>query len=416
MRPTPAILTLSCLILCSALHADDNWPAFRGPTGDGHSTAKGVPTRWSEKENIRWKTAIPGKAWSSPVLWGKQIWMTNAPADGTILSAICVDADTGKVLRDIKVFDNPRPAFCHDVNSHASSTPVIEEGRVYVHFGSAGTACIDTASGKILWTRRDLTCDHFRGAGSSPIIYKDLLILTFDGHDQQYVAALNKSDGKTIWKKDRNIKYPLDDGDWKKAYSTPRIVDVKGKPQMVSPSAEQTIAYDPATGEELWRVTHVKSMNASSRPVFGQGRFYLTSGYGNQLLAVRPDGRGDVTNTHVDYIYRKGVPSRSSLLLLDDTMYMVTDIGVASCMDVEKGKEVTTVRLGGNFFASPTYADGKIYFFDSDKGKGFVVEANREMKILAENKLDAGCMASPIIVGKSIFVRTRTDLYRIEEK
>src|SRR5438874_7918705 len=199
MSRTPAVFALACLILCPPLRADDNWPSFRGPTADGHSSAKGLPVSWSEKENIRWKTPIPGKAWSSPVLWGKQIWMTNAPEDGKTLSAVCVDCDSGKILHDIKVFDNPKPAFCIVTNSHASSTPVIEEGRLYVHFGSAGTACLDTATGRTLWTRRDLPCDHWRSPGSSAILYKDLLLLTFDGHDKQYVAALDKASGKTVW-------------------------------------------------------------------------------------------------------------------------------------------------------------------------------------------------------------------------
>ncbi len=400
------LLVLPCFVLSAV--AEDNWPAFRGPSGDGHSTAKGIAVSWSEKENVVWKTPIPGKAWSSPVIWGKQIWLTNAPEDGTTLSAVCIDRDSGKVLHDVKVFDNPKPAFCIPTNSHASSTPVIEEGRVYVHFGSAGTACLDTATARVLWSRRDLPCDHFRGAGSSPILYKNLLILTFDGFDHQYVAALDRKDGKTVWKKDRNIKYPKDDGDWKKAYSTPRVIEVKGKAQMVSPAAEQTIAYDPETGDELWRVSH-GGMNASARPVFGHGRFYLTSGYGNKLLAVLPDGK-------VDWEVTRGVPTYSSLLLVGDLLFMTSDTGLASCVDARTGEAVGQVRLGGKSFASPLFADGKIYFCESDKGVTHVVEANRGMKVLASNKLDEGCMASPAVAGKALFLRTRTHLYRIEQK
>jgi outer membrane protein assembly factor BamB len=405
---------LAVILLAAPLQADDNWPAFRGPTGDGHSTARGLPTTWSEKENIRWKTPIPGKAWSSPVIWGKQIWMTNAPEDGKELRAVCVDRESGKVIHDVQVFDNPKPAFCIPFNSYASSTPVIEEGRFYAHYGSAGTACLDTATGKTLWSRRDLPCDHWRAPGSSAILFKDLLILTFDGYDQQYVAALDKNTGKTVWKKDRNINYPRNDGDWKKAYSTPTIVEIKGKPQMVSPSAEATIAYDPKTGNELWRVSH-GGMNASSRPLFGQDRFYLTSGYGSKLLAVRPDGSGDITKTHVDWIHNKAVPTRSSLLLIGDTLFMVTDQGVASCVDVKTGQQVKQERLGGNFSASPVYADDKIYFA-SQEGSTYVVEPSRELKVLVTNKLDDGCMASPAIVGKAIYLRTRTHLYRIEKE
>jgi outer membrane protein assembly factor BamB len=312
------------------------------------------------------------------------------------------------------VFDNPKPAFCIPFNSHASSTPVIEEGRLYAHFGSAGTACLDTASGKVLWTRRDLPCDHWRAAGSSPILYNGLLLLTFDGYDHQYVAGLDKHTGKTVWKKDRNINYGTDNGDLMKAYSTPQIIEVKGKPQMVSPSASATIAYDPLTGDELWRVTY-SGMNVSSRPVFGQGRFYLTSGHTGLLLAVRAGGKGDVTNTHIDWTCTKGVPTRPSLLLIGGLIFMTTDKGIASCVDVKTGEQVKSQRLDGNFSASGVYAGGKIYF-SNQEGSTFVMEANKDMKILAENKLDEGCMASPAISGKALYLRTRTHLYRIEEK
>lgn len=397
----------------AAAEAEENWPAFRGPTGNGLAKSATAPIRWSETENIRWKTAIHGKAWSSPVVWGKQIWMTTATPDGKELSAVCVDRETGRITLDRKIFDVPEPAFCHPFNSYASPTPVVEEGRVYVHFGSPGTACLDTTTGQTLWERRDLPCDHYRGAGSSPILVGDLLILTFDGFDLQYLAALDKHTGKTVWKKPREIVYSTSDGDYKKAFSTPAVLNVGGKPQLISPSAEATIAYDPATGAELWRVRH-GGMNAASRPVFGHGLIYLTSGHTAQLWAVRQGLGGDITETGVAWRVVRGVPTRASLLLVGDLLFMVSDQGVASCLDARTGKTHWQERLGGGYSASPVHCNGCVYFAD-ELGKTHVLKAAPRFERLAVNELDEGCMASPAIVDGALYLRTRTHLYRIEE-
>jgi outer membrane protein assembly factor BamB len=413
--PQLSVLLL-VLVVGAPVGAQENWPSFRGPTGDGQApAAHGLPVVWSESRNIVWKTAIHDKGWSSPVIWGKQIWLTTALANGKELYAVCIDADSGKVLHDRKVFDVEKPAFCHPVNSYASPTPVIEEGRVYVHFGSSGTACLDTATAKVLWTKRDLPCDHWRGPASSPILYKDLLILTFDGYDYQYLAALDKKTGALVWKKDKNIAYPDKDGDLKKAYSTPQVVQLHGKPCLVSPSAEATIAVNPDTGDELWRVTH-GGMNGSARPVFGHDHFFLTSGHTTTLLAVAVEENGTMRKATVDWKCRQAVPSKSSLLLSGDLIFMVSDGGIASCVDVKTGKQVKQLRLSGTFAASPVLADGKIYYCSEKDGKTFVVEANRDMKLLATNVLDEGCMASPAVLGRAIYLRTRTHLYRIEQK
>ena len=262
----------------------DTWPQFRGPTGDGHADAHDLPTRWSETENIRWKTEIHGKGWSSPVIWGNQIWLTTATEDGKQKFAVCVERSSGKVLHDILLFPEEKPAFCIPFNSYATPTPTIEEGRVYVHFGSAGTACLDTATGHVLWRQTSLKCDHWRGPGSSPMLYGKLLILTFDGHDVNYLAALNTETGDIVWKKDRGIPYTSNDGDYHKAYSTPTLLEQNGQPQLVSPAADATIAYDPRSGDELWRVYH-GGMNEACKPVVGNGLIFLSSGHTKNLLA-----------------------------------------------------------------------------------------------------------------------------------
>jgi outer membrane protein assembly factor BamB len=411
-----------CTVLVSALLtavgavAADNWTQFHGPNGAGHSDATGLPTKWSEKENVVWKTAIHDKGHSSPVVWGDQVWLTTAREDGKAMFALCIDRNKGTVLHDIKLWDVEKPEFCIEYNSYASPTPVIEEGRVYVHFGTYGTACIDTANGKKLWERRDLKCDHFRGPGSSPILYGDQLILTFDGFDAQYVAALNKKTGETVWKKDRDIDYKVDNGDYKKAFSTPTVIKVKDKPQLISPAAVATIAYDPKTGDELWKVYHA-GMNAAAPPLYVDGKVIIANGSG-ALIAVRPDGSGDVTKTHVEWKLNSGAPTRSAPIAIDDKLYLMSEAtGVLTCLSLKDGSKQWTERIGGKFTPSPIYADGKLYLFSEEKnGKAVVGEVGKGWKELAENHLDDGCMGTPAVAGKALFVRTKTHLYRIEQK
>jgi outer membrane protein assembly factor BamB len=428
---------LAVVFFASPSLAADSWPEHRGPHGNGHADAKGLPAEFSETQNVVWKTAIHDKGWSSPVVWGDQIWMTTSreerkpkqPTDRVEMFAVCVDRKSGKIVHDLKLYDFTKPDFCHDFNSYASPTPVIEDGRVYIHFGTYGTCCLDSATGKPLWERgkisaekrqwerskSDFPCDHFRGPGASPILVGNHLILTFDGYDVQYVVALDKNSGKTVWKKDREIAKPVPNGDNRKAYATCSLFEINGKPQLVCPCAYTTVSYDPQTGDELWRFNH-GGMNASARPLFAFNKVFLTSGDGGlQLVAVRPDGKGDVTSTNLDWKYNKGVPSRSSLLLIDDLLYMISNNGIATCLEAKTGTMVWTKRLGGNFCASPIFADGKIYIA-SQEGPIHVLQPGKEGKVLATNKLEEGCMASPAAVGKSLIVRTKTHLYCIEQK
>jgi outer membrane protein assembly factor BamB len=415
--PTRRSLLVSLVATCVVLPlgAADNWPQFRGPGGTGRADGTASPVRWSETENVSWKTFIHGKGWSSPVTWDTQIWLSTATPEGNALFAVCVERASGKIAHDIKVFDIVKPSYCHPFNSYASPTAAVEAGRVYVHFGSAGTACLDTATGKTLWSRQDLPCDHFRGPGSSPILHKDLLLVHFDGVDQQYIVALDKGTGKTVWKRNREIDYQTEDGDFKKAYATPTIIDVGGTALVVSPAAAATFAYESQTGREIWRVRH-GGMNVAAPPQLGQGKLFLCTGDGGLgLLAVRPDGRGDVTATHIDWTYRRGVPSRCSPLLIDDLLYIVNERGVASCLEAATGTLVWQERLDGEFSAAPVYAGGHIYFC-SQGGKTYVLAPGRVAKVLAVNQLADGCMASPAVADGALFVRTKTHLYRIQHK
>jgi outer membrane protein assembly factor BamB len=411
-------------VVHTARGAENDWTSYRGPTNQGYCSAANLPVRWSEKENVAWKTPIVGKAWSSPVIWGDRIWLTNAPEDGTQLSAVCVDKNSGKILRTKRLRVLAAPQYCHPFNSYASPSPVIEEGRVYVSFGSPYTGCLNSTTGDVIWQRTDFACNHFRGPGASPFIYKNLLILHFDGSDRQYVVAMDKQTGKTVWETKRSVNFhdldastgePNREGDYRKAYSTPVIADVQGKPLLVSLGSMALYGYDPLTGEERWRVEAVGSHSGACRPVVGHGLVFSPMGSGGELLAVRPDGRGVVTDTHVAWRCKRGVPRRPSLLLVDDLLFMVDDGGVASCLEAKTGKEVWKERLGGNHSASPIYCGGKIFFLDQD-GKATVIQAAREYKVLAVNRLEDGFMASPAVSGNALFLRGKTSLYRIEDK
>jgi outer membrane protein assembly factor BamB len=412
--PIARRLTGVCLaiVLTAAAQAEQQWNQYRGPHGDGTSAAQGLPTSWSEMEHVKWKTPVHGKAWSSPVVWDQQIWMTTATPEGKQLFVVCLDVATGRVVHDRRVFEIENPQYCIDRNSYASPTPVIEQNRLYVHFGAHGTACLDTRSAEVLWTRQDLTCNHHRGPGSSPIVWEDLLILTFDGFDQQYLVALDKTSGKTIWKTDRKFDYGTDNGDVMKAYSTPCVVDTGTRLELIAPSAGATAAYDPRTGTELWRVAS-GGMNASCRPVIGNGQAYIgTADGGFHFFAVKLGGTGDVTGSHVNWKLAKGYPRYSSPILLDGLLYMANEQGVITCVECDSGEVVWQKRIGGLFMPSPIAADGKLYFL-TEEGVCHVLAPGREFQSLATNTLAAGFMASPAVAGKSLILRSKDAVYCI---
>jgi outer membrane protein assembly factor BamB len=409
-----AFLLFPCIFSFPSL-GGENWPQFRGPDANGQSDSTGLPTTWSETEHVQWKTPIHDRGWSSPVIWGNQIWLTTAKEDGTQLFAVCVDKNSGKILHDIKLFDVEKPSpLGNALNGYASPSPAIEEGRVYITFGSYGTACLDTATGKVLWQRRDLPCEHFRGPGSSPILFENTMILHYDGFDFQYVVALDKATGETVWKTDRDVAYGTDNGDTKKAYSTPLVIEAAGKTQLISPTSKAALSYDPRTGKEIWRVRY-SSFSVAAMPLFAHGLVYINTGFGKaDLMAVKPDGEGDVTGTHVVWTSKKSIGSKPSQLVVGDLIFNVHDSGVANCLDAKSGEELWNKRLGGEYSASPLYADGKVYFLSHD-GSTTVLKADRQYVELAKNQLADGFMASPAVTGKALILRTKSALYRIEE-
>ena len=412
---------------------ETNWPQFRGPRGDGTTAATALPLTWGETNHVRWQTPIPGRAWSSPVIWGDQLWLSTATTNGHELSALCVDVATGQIRRELKLFTIAKPQYAHPFNTYASPTPVIEEGRVYVTFGSPGTACLDTRTGQVLWDRRDFVCNHYRGAGSSPILYRDLFIVNFDGTDHQFVVALDKHTGKTVWRTERSVDYrdlgsdgkPETEGDFRKAFATCHVADLDGVATLLSQGSKALYAYDPLTGRERWRVEELSNYSGCTRPVVGLDLVFVPSGWSSgQLLAIRPGQPGEVVDAAVEppagtqlrvvWKTKSHVPKKPSLLLRGDLLFGVDDNGTVTCWEARTGTVVWSEHLGGNYSASPLAAGDRIYLFSED-GKTTVIAAGREFKKLAESQLGDGFMASPAVSGNALFLRSRTELYRIED-
>jgi outer membrane protein assembly factor BamB len=436
----PARVFLSLIAFCTVTaraRAGEDWPQFRGPTQQGVSDSVGLPAWWSEAEHVTWKTPIPGEGWSSPVVLGEQVWLTTATdlaagptasaandaavvaaakssaANGKSLRAVCVDRNTGKIIHDVEVFAVAKPEPKNSFNSYASPTPVLEDGRVYVSFGTYGNASLDAKTGKPVWKNADLKLDHKEGPGSSPVMYKGLFLLHCDGTDVQYAVALDKNTGKVAWRTDRTTDFGNKPGDIRKAYCVPLIVNANGRDQMVSVAAFRAFSYDPTTGKELWALD-TPGYSVVPRPVYGDGLVFVCTGYNTaQLWAVDPTGSGDVGATHVRWKATKGIPLKPSLIYADGRLYFVSDKGIAQCLDAKTGKEVWRHRLDGDFTASPVLADGRIYFF-SEQGKTYVLRTGDEFEQVAESELDGRFMASPAVAGRAMFLRTDKALYRVE--
>jgi outer membrane protein assembly factor BamB len=408
-RDGTAALGLTILLLIGVSTAPaglaQDWPEFRGPGGQGHSTEHGLPTDWSESRNVVWKTPIQGLGWSSPVIAGGRVWLTTAIGEREVsLRAVAFDVETGREVVNVEVFRLRNLRDLNPKNSWASPTPIVERDRVYVHFGADGTAAL-TTTGEIVW-KVQFPYESQHGAGGSPIVYGDLLIFSCDGSDQAFVVALDKRTGRIRWKTPR--RQPAD-----QAYSTPLVIRVGDRDQIVSVGAYRAAAYEPQSGREIWRVGYADGFSNVPRPVYGHGLVFIATGFQEPtLIAVRPDGAGDVTRTHVAWTVRRGAPLTPSPLIVGDELYLVSDVGIASCLDARTGAVVWQQRLGGNYSASPVFADGRIYFL-AEEGVASVIAPGREFRRLATNRLEGGVLASMAVSGGSMFIRTDSHLYRI---
>ena len=388
------------------------WSQFRGPGGQGHSTATGLPLTWSETTNVSWKREIEGSGWSSPVTRGKQLWVTTALDSGKSLLAISLDLTTGEQLQRIEVFTPQTVRSRHAQNSYASPTPILEGDRVYVHFGPYGTACL-TTDGEIVWKTR-LAHKTLYGPSSSPVLFRDLLIVQCHGTDVRYVTALDKATGQAVWQATHDYKSPK--LELHNAESTPLVIHTDGGAQLICNVAGHVLAYDPRTGNRLWSVQQAENYAQVPRPVYGNGLLFTAGGYYSPVIfAVRPDGRGDVTTSHVKWSLREAVPHNPSPLVIKQELYVVSDNGVASCLDTRTGQAHWRKRLAGKFFTSPIFADGKIYFFN-EEGVTTVLAPGARFQNLATNKLAGRIMASPAVSGKAIYLRTDRHLYCLARK
>jgi outer membrane protein assembly factor BamB len=424
-------LALPAAVICGLLPAWSgaalDWPQFRGPRGDGSAPEAEPPLVWSETTNVAWRIAVTGRGRSSPVLLGERIWLTTALEQGVVrkrigpddmqaashvsLHAVCLDRASGQRLWEVQLFDVPQPDPVHWLNSWATPTPVVEPGRVYCDFGTFGTACLDAATGKVIW-QRQFKLDHQVGPGSSPILWRDRLVLVRDGRDAQYVTALDKLTGKTLWKTDRP---PIQTGspNLKKSFSTPLAIGQGEQAQLVAPGAHWTVAYEPSSGAEIWRVRHGDGFSIGTSPVSGHGLVYFGTGcFKAQLWAVRTDGRADVTTTHTAWKTLRQVPVMSSPVLVGDDLFWVSDDGMASCADARSGEVQWQERLGGGCLASPIATKDRIYFFRQD-AKTIVIRPGRTFERLAENSLEGTLIASPAVDRQALYVRTDTHLYCI---
>lgn len=393
------------LFLLSIPLLAEDWPQFRGPGGQGHSLEKGLALEWGPAKHVKWKSAIPGTGWSSPSIAGDRIWLTTATDKGASLRLLAVETATGRIALEKEVFRvaDKGPGI-HGKNSFASPTAIVAGDRIYVHYGFYGTACLNT-KGDVLW-RQTVKYEPQHGPGGSPVLFEDMLIFSCDGFDAQFVIALDAATGKVRWRTAR--------GKGNQAYTTPLVIHHNGQPQLISPGAHHAYAYDPRNGKELWYIEYGDGFSNVPRPVYSHGLVYICSGFFQPILfAVRPDGRGNVTKSHVAWQHGRAVPLTPSPIIVGDELYMVSDNGIATCLDAATGKVHWTQRMGGNHSASPVHADGRIYFL-SEEGDAVVLAPGKEYKVLAKNSIGERTLASLAVSGKAIYLRGDQSLYRIE--
>ncbi len=405
---------------CANALAGD-WPQFRGPAGDGHSPAKNVPTEWSKTSNIAWRVEPPGKGWSSPVVVDGCIYLTAAvPLSGEdndsadrSLRVMCLEARSGAMIWNEEVFPQPSassPKGLHKKNGHASPTPVVQDGRIYLHFGHQGSACFTTA-GKKVWENRSFKYEPQHGGGSSPVIVGDRMVFSCDGRDHQFVLALKTKTGEIAW----NFKRATEARS-KFAFCTAGVITVNGKPQIISPGADVVNALDPYDGKEIWHARY-EGYSIVPKPVFGDGMVYISSSFDSpEVLAIDPTGTGDVTDTHVKWVESKYAPMTPSMLFDNGLLYMVTDAGIICCREAKSGNKLwESDRILGGVSASPVLAEGRIYVLD-ERGTCAILAAGREYKLLGKATLEGErTLASIAVDDNTIYLRSESALYCIRK-
>ncbi len=423
MKLSALFIASGFLIFTSIIAEAQNWTQFRGSNLDGKAPDQNPPAHWTPDSNLVWKTEIPGEGWSSPVIYDRQIWLTTATNDGSELYAVCIDKSKGEIIHNLLLFKPDSVFGKHAVNSYATPTPCIDERFVYVNFGQYGTACIETQTAKIVWKREDLFCNHVQGPGSSPVLYKNMLILHYEGTDTFFIIALDKTTGKTIWKTERpsELYEPLLDIG-KKAYITPLIITINGRDLLISNGAAVCIAYDVQTGKEVWRVVQGED-STISMPFYENGMVYFYTSFISppegekyiELLAVNPAGEGDITGTHVLWRMKSPILQLLTPLVKNGLIYTIDSNGTLMCIDAITGEIWFRDKLHGKYNASPVLAGGNIYF-PSTNGKTLVIKEGKVLDIVAENRLEGQIWATPAVINNRLLIRTSRYLYLVGEK
>lgn len=407
----PVLIGSAVLLPERGTEAATDWPEFRGPTGQGLSEARQVPTHWSTNSNIAWKVPIAGEGWSSPVLAHGRIYLTTAtpsPRGGLELRALALDPKDGHTVWNRIVFEESGTGgSMHSKNSKASPTPLVLQDRIVVHFGHLGTACLD-ATGQVLWRQTSLKYAPVHGNGGSPIQAGDGIFFSCDGAEKPFAVLLDATSGDIRWRRDRET-----DAAKKFSFSTALLITNGIRREIISPASGAVLAYDPPTGRELWRVTYGNGYSVVPRPVFAHGLLFIGTGYDRaSLLAIRPGGDGDLTATHIAWQTNRGAPNTPSVLVDQGRIYFISDGGVATCAEATTGKVLWNERLAGDYSASLLGAEGRVYFIN-EAGLCTIVKAGPTFEVVAKNDLGERTLASPAVADGALFLRTKEHLYRL---
>jgi outer membrane protein assembly factor BamB len=433
----------SLLFFVSFLTADaaaqSNWPQWRGANGSGISVETGLPTEWSESKNIRWKSPIPGRGHSSPIIWGKRVFLTTSIEGPVVPGAeavkhyrrgqeyihpdsvgadhsytmklFCLDLESGKVLWQKTVYEGRVYDNRHRKNTYASTTPATDGRYVYLSFEAEGLYCYDFEGKRIWKTLLGKIAKGGMGPGTSPILYENLVILQCDQEygEGSFIAAVNKSTGKEVWRVAR---------DQRRSWATPLLVKTSERIELITSGPDKIISYDPLSGKELWRAPGVVS-NPIPSPVAGNGLVFVTAGSdAKRAFAIKLGGSGDLTNSpNLVWRYEKGTAYVPSPILYNEYLYLLTDAGAITCLEATTGKVIYQSRMPATtkFTASPVAFEGKILIVSED-GDSFILKAGPVPEVVNTNALGEPIYASPAIVRGRLLIRAESNLYCIEAK
>jgi len=398
-------LVMSLVIALSGVVLAENWPGWRGPRGDGTSLEKNAPVRWSETQNVVWKVPIPGKGHASPIVWGRHIFVVTAIKEKKQRILLCLDRKNGKILWQHVVLESPLERI-NRLNSYATSTPATDGQRVYVSFLDRDKMFVATYDfdGNKVWEVRPGVFSSMHGYCSSPVIWKDKVIINGDHDGPSYIVALSRATGQTIWKTPRPNRT--------RSYCAPIIRQIDGRNQMVLSGTKCVASYDPDTGEQHWLIDGPTEQFVASL-VYNGELLFMTCGFPDRFIqAIRPDGRGNVTDTHVLWQKDRDCSYVPSPIAFGPYFLVVSDNGVATCFEAKTGKSCWRERLGPHYSASLVSANGLVYFL-SDKGVMTVVRPGAELEVVARNELGENTYASPAISNGQMFLRGAKHLYCI---